>query len=134
MRLGAPRRSHRAAARSRLAAWGLSVLRAFVIVTALHGAGLLHGLVDLVHADEASHDQDGTSDHDCPFERSGMPCPPGCADCHCLGGASDLPKIPAPLPAAPAAVTELPEPPYDAAAPPSPPALGVFRPPRSARA
>jgi hypothetical protein len=68
---------------------------------------------------------------DCPLERPGDPCPPGCPSCHCwhagigLAPAAESTLFTAAVGDDPVAVA-----PYESAIPRAPPLPGVYRPPR----
>lgn len=71
---------------------------------------------------------------DCPIEKSGEECPPGCPDCHCHhgGGAIAMPEVEGNDLARPARDLDSAETcPHEATAPRAPALPSVFRPPRA---
>ncbi|TKD10331.1 hypothetical protein [Polyangium fumosum] len=111
----------------------LVAVRLFVALTAFQMTGLPHFAVDAVAAI-----QDGDTpvhrDDDCPNEKDGRECPPGCPDCHCAHLMGALPPLVSPY------LLELPSgadlmlAPYEATAPPRPDPSAIYRPPRPIRA
>lgn len=105
------------------------LLRALALFVALQVSGLVEFVADVTAS--AAESSDGCCS-DCPLEKSGRECPPGCPNCHCTHGGSALPPscvtafLDAFDPRAPMA-----DEPVVAEAPRAPVLPGVFRPPRS---
>ncbi len=109
-----------------LMAW----MRLLVVALSFHVGGLV--LATVVADDLCAGESDCCSD--CPMERSGQECPPGCPNCQCHhgGGAASIPAreaqdlaLPARSPDAMASC------PHEASSPREPILPGVFRPPRA---
>ncbi len=78
---------------------------------------------------------DGADDccADCPLEKDGKECPPGCPNCHCAHGSIALPTAvekSSTTPVASDSDNEVETAPYEASVPRAPPSPGVYRPPR----
>ena len=116
--------------RSRAARLLALVLRALVLLVSVELSGLACVAAQMI-AFGAETSADCCSD--CPLEKSGKECPPGCPNCHCSYGGTALP---------PAVETELasafdpemnvPAAPVGVAEPRAPVMPGVYRPPRFA--
>jgi hypothetical protein len=92
----------------------------------------LGGLSDAIaYAAELSRDDQGCCS-DCPTEKSGLGCPPGCRLCHChQAGAARLPDVERQLSLLPNSETHESQDPSALSAPRSAPISGVYRPPRA---
>jgi hypothetical protein len=106
-------------------------LRLLVLALSMH-IGVL-ALAAVADADEPCTDDSGCCS-DCPIERSGQECPPGCPNCHChhAGGAAAIPDVKGEELSLPTHEQgdEKRDPP-EATAPRQPPLPSIFRPPRS---
>jgi len=106
------------------------VVRALVLLVSLELSGLTG-----VAAAMIAIDAEGTGDccSDCPLEKSGKECPPGCPACHCSHGATALPPLVA-APSVDAFVRNVSVPHLlsTQSAPRTPNLPGVYRPPRFA--
>ena len=69
---------------------------------------------------------------DCPLEKDGKECPPGCPNCHCAHGSLALPTAmeSSTAPAASDSDDDVETAPYEASVPRAPPLPGIYRPPR----
>ena len=68
---------------------------------------------------------------DCPVEKDGKECPPGCPDCHCSHGGIGLPPAFEAVSGQVAAIdVVMLQRPYEAGVPHAPHLPGVYRPPR----
>jgi len=104
-------------------------LRVLVLALSVH----ISAVALVAMTDDACADESGCCS-DCPLERSGQECPPGCPNCHCqhAGGAvmvsevegEDVAPPPPPDPGTAAAR------PREATAPREPFPSSIFRPPR----
>lgn len=110
----------------------LVVVRLLMVVTAFQMTGTPHVVADVIIALHS----DGGDEHetdDCPNDRDGRECPPGCPDCHCAHPMRALPLLPSPFLLELPSFDEIAFAPYDAQAPPRPDLGGVYRPPRTGR-
>ena len=111
----------------------LVAVRLFVALTAFQMTGLPHFAVDAVAAIQGT-DETGHRDDDCPNDKDGRECPPGCPDCHCAHPMGALPLLPSPFLLELPSGAEIALAPYEATAPPRPDPAAVYRPPRHASA
>jgi hypothetical protein len=103
-------------------------LRLLVMVTCVGLSGLAPAVEELIVRSIAC--QDGVGCSDCPLEKDGKECPPGCPNCHCSHAGLGLPQLGAILLSTVAPQFEAAAVPYEAAVPRAPPASDVYRPPR----
>jgi hypothetical protein len=106
------------------------VVRALVLLVSIELSGLAG-----VAAEMAAMNAEGSADccSDCPLEKSGKECPPGCPNCHCShGGAVFAPAVATELADAFDPARTVVAAPTDPAAPRAPVLPGVYRPPRFA--
>lgn len=105
------------------------VLRVLVILVSFELSGASVLAPELAACDESGEG----SCTDCPLEKDGMECPPGCPNCHCShGGGIGLPPVFEDTPVKLAiADMNVEQPPYEASVPQAPPLAGPYRPPRS---
>ena len=103
-------------------------LRLLVVVTCFGLSGLAPAVEELIVRSIACDDGVGCSD--CPLEKDGKECPPGCPNCHCSHAGVGLPPVGASLLGTVAPQFEAAVVPYEAAVPRAPPAADVYRPPR----
>lgn len=69
--------------------------------------------------------------NDCPMEKDGKECPPGCPNCHCAHGIVALPTaLESSAPPTVSVGCDVEPAPYEASVPRAPPLPGVYRPPR----
>lgn len=77
---------------------------------------------------------DGADDccSDCPLEKGGQECPPGCPNCHCAHGGIALPTATesSTAPVANVGDDDVEAAPHETSIPRAPPLPGVYRPPR----
>lgn len=105
----------------------LLVLRVLAVVVSVQvsGAGVL--AAELACADDAG---DGCCT-DCPVEKDGKECPPGCPNCHCSHGNVGLPPVFVSTSVKlPRINTHVRPPPFEARVPRAPALPSVYRPPR----
>jgi hypothetical protein len=118
------RANERARAIWRVRVW-LAVFHLATLVGAVQLSALAQVVTGLVSA--CAGDEDN-----CPNEKPGRDCPPGCPSCHCAHAVAATPRA-APLSLVPAVAAEESLRSLDPRVPPpSPPPSGVWRPPRKA--
>jgi hypothetical protein len=129
---GTPRRTWQTrGARYLLLLW--IVVRVLLTLTVLQTTGLPLLVREAVVALCSDAPSDGHRDEECPDEREGRECPPGCPGCHCQHPMGALPPIiAAPFLLELPADTEVALAPYEAQAPPEPAPSSIYRPPRPA--
>ena len=110
----------------------LVVVRLLVAITAMQMTGIPHVVADVVMAVHSNSGSQHQTDDDCPDERDGRECPPGCPNCHCAHPLNALPLLPASFLLDPPNFEVIAIAPYDAHAPPKPDLGAVYRPPRTA--
>jgi hypothetical protein len=112
----------------------LVVVRLLIAITAVQMTGIPHVIADVVMAVHSNGNDQPLTDDDCPEERDGHECPPGCPNCHCAHPVNALPVLPASFLLELPSFEEIAIAPYDAQAPPKPDLGAVYRPPRTGRA
>ena len=110
----------------------LVVVRVLVALTAVQMTGFPHAVADVVIALQS--DGGHHEDEDCPYDKDGRECPPGCPSCHCVHLMGALPPLAPPVLIELPTVTELGLVPYEAQAPPGLALPALYRPPRPTRA
>lgn len=102
-------------------------LRLLVVLGAFGLSGLAPAVADLIACEDV---RDEASCSDCPLEKDGRDCPPGCPSCHCVHTGIGLPPVDDTQLASVNVDIETTAIPYEAAVPRAPPASDVYRPPR----
>lgn len=109
----------------------LVVMRLLVAITAVQMTGISHVVTDVVLAVYGNGNGQHQTDDDCPEERDGRECPPGCPNCHCGHPLNALPPLPVSFSLDPLNFKEIAIAPYDAHTPPKPDLGVIYRPPRT---
>ena len=105
-------------------------LRVLVAMVSLQVSGVPAAAVEMGFRMDESVDD---CCNDCPMEKDGKECPPGCPNCHCTHGSVALPTVTEKSgpPTTASVDSDAEEPaPYEASVPRAPPLPGVYRPPR----
>ena len=106
------------------------VVRLLMAFTAVQMTGMPHVVEDVMMALHNDDDQNHLTD-DCPNDRDGRECPPGCPDCHCTHMMHALPVLASPFLLELSSFAEIVFAPYAAQAPPRPAIGALYRPPRT---
>ncbi len=103
------------------------IVRVFLVVVSFELSGAAAVIAAVC---EEAGDDDGCCP-DCPLEKDGNECPPGCPSCHCSHAGLSLPPVFAPAMAS-AGMPRIPTvpAPHEASVPRAPPLRSVYRPPR----
>jgi hypothetical protein len=104
-------------------------LRLLVVVVTFGLSGLAPAAEELIGRDIACNAAGCCSD--CPLEKDGKECPPGCPSCHCSPARVGLPPLAEILVGTLNLAFEAAAIPYEAAGPRAPPPSAVYRPPRA---
>lgn len=129
MRLGHSLQTRTQGRGSRLLKLVLVLVRVLVIMVTVEVSGAGPALAEVISYDDAG---DAGCCSDCPIERSGKECPPGCPNCHCShGGVVAMPQRFEDTLARVVPIGEHVETaPHEARVPRAPPLPSVYRPPR----
>lgn len=108
----------------------LAVARVLLVLGAFELSGAAPVVAEVVAYGAV---EDASCCSDCPLEKDGRECPPGCPSCHCSHGAASLPPVferrSQPVVAVVGTTCAVP---YEATAPRAPSLRSVYRPPRHA--